>query len=380
MDRNVYLDYAAATPLDVRVLEAMHPYFSELFYNPSAIYLESRKIKKELTVAREKVAFWLGVKPVEIVFTAGGSEANNLAIKGVMDLYPEAKVLVSSIEHDSILEPAKNYKHCMVEVDGDGILDLSDLEKKIDSQTVLVSVAYANNEIGTIQPLRRIAALIQSERRERLKRGVTLPILFHADACQAGNYLDLHASRLGLDLMSLNGGKLYGPKQSGCLFVRTGVKLKPQIEGGGQEYNLRSGTENVAGAIGFSTALDLAQKDKDQEVIRLLELRQLYIALLKKQIPGISINGSLKARLPNNLNICFSGQDNESLLIRLDLKGIMASAGSACSAGKMPPSHVLSAIGLSTKEIRSSVRFSLGRGTNITDIERCVDTIKELVG
>lgn len=380
MPKTVYLDYAAATPLDSRVLKAMQPYFSRSFYNPSAFYLEARKVKEELNTAREQVAFWLGVKAPEIIFTAGGSEANNLALKGVMDQYPGAKVLVSATEHDSVLIPAANYNHQLVNVNEGGLLDLSDLEKKIDSNTVLLSVAYANSEIGTIQPLKRIAGEIERKRKDRQRAGNNLPLLFHSDACQAGNYLDMHASRLGVDLMSLNGGKLYGPKQSGCLFVRRGVKIIPQIEGGGQEFNLRSGTENVAAAIGFAAALDLAQKSKEQESRRMNDLKLLFISQLKDQLPKSTLNGSVKFRLPNNLNVCFAGQDNESLLIRLDLNGIMASAGSACSASKKPPSHVLTALGLSELDVRSSLRFSLGRETQTDDINYCVAALKSLVG
>src|SRR5512146_41120 len=259
----VYLDHAAATPVDDMVLTAMRPYWQAKLFNPSAPYSNALEVKKDLNEARSKVAYWLGARSSEIIFTAGGTEANNLAVHGVMRQFPEGNVAVSALEHESVLEPARNYDCREVKIQPDGRLDLADLRRKIDDKTVLVSVMYANNEIGTIQPVREVAKLINDLRRQRGPKG--LPLYLHTDACQAANYLDLHVSRLGVDLMSLNGGKIYGPKQSGALYAKAGVQLKPLIEGGGQERGLRSGTENVAGSVGFSAALDLAQTTRHEE-------------------------------------------------------------------------------------------------------------------
>jgi cysteine desulfurase len=372
--RLIYLDHAAATPLDKRVLAVMEPYFSGRFYNPSATYVQARQVRQAVETARSQVAYWLGARPAEIIFTAGGTEANNLALHGVMRRFPKANIVVSAIEHDSILEPARAYDCREVSVQPDGRLDLDDLVKKIDRNTVLVSVGYANNEIGTVQPLREISQRLQSIRGSR-KAG-SLPLYFHTDACQAGNYLDLHAARLGADLMSLNGGKLYGPKQSGALYVKVGIELEPLISGGGQERGLRSGTENVAGSIGFAAALDMAQAMRRQESDRLKLLQKQLLAALS--VSGARVNGSSKFRLPNNVHATFPGQDNERLLIELEAQGILAAAGSACNASSEEPSHVLKAIGLSDADARASLRFTLGRETTAKSISAVSSAVTRL--
>ncbi len=275
MNQNpVYLDYAAATPLSDNVRAAMEPYFSQRFYNPSAIYLASKSVAKDVLKARSAVAVWIGARPTEIVFTAGGTEANNLAIHGIMQLYPEANLVISAIEHESVLRPAAQYDVRKARVQANGRLNLDDLEHLIDEQTVLVSIMYANNEIGTVQPLKQVAQLVAQIREDRRIRGSSHPIYLHTDGCQAANYLDLQTSRLGVDLMTLNGGKIYGPKQSGALFVKSNVSLEPLIRGGGQERGMRSGTENVAGIVGFATALDEAQTMRRAEAERLSEIQK----------------------------------------------------------------------------------------------------------
>lgn len=369
----VYLDYAAATPVDAAVLRIMRPYFAEEFYNPSATYGAAREVQKALATARTGVAHWLGARPAEIIFTAGGTEANNLAIHGVMRQFPEGNIVVSAIEHESVLEPASAYDCRRVAVQPDGRLDLDDLRRKIDAKTVLVSIMYANNEIGTVQSIREIARLVNETRRRRGAKA--LPLYFHTDACQSANYLDLHVARLGVDLLSLNGGKIYGPKQSGALYVKAGAKLLPLVQGGGQERGLRSGTENVAGAIGFAAALELAQKTRHDETARLQKLQKQLMDQVQKTIPDIVINGSRKYRLPNNIHVTIPGQDNERLLIRLDEAGILAAAGSACSASRETPSHVLRAIGLSDAAARASLRLTMGRGTTQAMIERCLQVL-----
>ncbi len=371
----IYLDHAAATPLDPSVLKAMQSYLMEDFYNPSATYTVARLVHSALEEARAGVAHWLGARSGEIIFTAGGTEANNLAIHGVMRQYPESNVVVSGIEHESVLAPARQYECRTVAVGSDGRLDLDDLRAKIDENTALVSIGYANNEIGTVQPLREIAKVIAEKRASRDK----LPLIFHTDACQAGNYLDLHVSRLGVDMMTLDGSKIYGPKQSGCLYVRSGTRLKPLVDGGHQERGLRSGTENVAGDIGFSVALELAQKTRRDESARLQKLQAAFFQRIEESIPKAVINGSRQYRLPNNIHLTIPGQDNERLLIQLDEAGILAAAGSACNASDGEPSEVLKAIGLSDTEARASLRFATGRATTPEMIDRVVKTLSNLL-
>lgn len=376
---SIYLDFAAATPVDKKVLEAMKPYFADAFYNPSATYLAAKGVKHVVEDARSSVARSLGAKPSEIIFTAGGTEANNLAINGVMSQFPDAKLLVSAIEHDSVLEVAKNHNVQKVPVDKLGITMRAELEKAIDDSTMLISVMYVNNEIGSIQPLRDIVQLVQKIRRNRTKRNISLPLYIHTDAAQAANYLDLHVSRLGVDLMTLNGGKIYGPKQSGALFVKTGVKLSPQIVGGGQERSLRSGTENVPGIVGFSCALTAAQKIAKSESARLTSLRDYFISQIQKLFPGAIINGSRKHRVANNVHVTFPGLDNERLMMQLDELGIQCAVGSACSASSDEPSHVLTAIGLSDTDIQASLRFTLGRTTTQKQIDTTLRTLQKIM-
>jgi cysteine desulfurase len=377
--KSIYLDYAAATPIDGRVLEVMKPYFSEKFYNPSATYLKSKAVKQDLNEAREVIARWLGSRPSEIYFTAGATEANNLAIAGIMSRYPGGEVLISTIEHDSVIAPAEQYNCNKIASTPKGIIDMDDLKNKLNSKTVLVSVMYVNNELGAIQPLREIAKLVAYERAERLKKGNKLPLYFHTDAAQAGNLLDLHVSRLGVDMLSLNGGKIYGPKQTGVLHVKAGIELKPIIVGGGQERNLRSGTENVPGFVGLAKALDIAQKMRESESKRLTELRDLLIKEICEKISNAQINGSPKHQAPHIVHVTFPGSDNERLMMELDERGVQCAVGSACSASNVEPSHVLSAIGMTKEDARASIRFSLGRHTTKKDIQKTAKILKGLI-
>lgn len=375
----IYLDYAAATPLDPAVQAAMQPYLTEQFYNPSATYAAAQQVRRDLETARSQVARWLGARSSEVIFTAGGTEANNLAIHGLLQRFPKANLVVSSVEHESVLAPAALYERRLASVDGLGMIDVAGLAKQIDDRTVLVSVMYANNEVGTIQPLREVSRLISDIRQQRRKSGIDLPIYFHTDAAQAANYLDLQSARLGVDLLTINGGKIYGPKQSGALFVKAGIVLQPLITGGGQESGLRSGTENVAACIGLATALDIAQTMRHQEMARLQALQTGFFKLVEQQLPSAVINGSRKHRLPNNVHLTLPGQDNERLLFALDAAGIQAAAGSACSAADEQPSHVLSAMGISPEAARASLRLSLGRGTTANDITQAVDRLAALI-
>ena len=375
----IYLDYAAATPMDPAVLAAMQPYFSKLFFNPSATYLSAQKVRKELDAARASIAHWLGARSSEIVFTAGGTEANNLAIRGVMAQYPDGNIVTSSIEHESVLMPAREYTCHELAVSSDGLVDPEALQAAIDDQTVLVSVMYANNEVGSIQPLRRLSAVIQEVRAGRRKAGNDRPIYFHTDAAQAAAYLDLHVSRLGVDLLTLNAGKIYGPKQCGLLYVAAHVRLHPQVLGGGQERGIRSGTENVPGAIGFAKALELVQSRRNEEAARLQTLQKQFLDLVETKLPSAVINGSRKHRLPNNIHITLPGQDNERILIELDEAGILCAAGSACSASNEEPSHVLRAMGISRTDAQSSLRFTMGHHTTEADIAVVTQTLASIL-
>jgi len=356
----------------------MEPYLSDSFYNPSATYLAAKRVRQDLDLSRAKIAAWLGAKQYEIYFTAGATEANNLAIQGVMHQFPDGEILVSAIEHDSVLMPAGLFNSQLVPVTDQGIVDLGVMQKLITPKTILVSVMLVNNELGTIQPIKEIARLVREERARRLENKIDRPIYLHTDAAQAGNLIDLHVSRLGVDLMSIKGGKIYGPKQSGVLFVNSNVEIRPLIIGGGQELNLRSGTENVAGFIGLAKALDLAQKRHAKEFKRLSDLRKKFIDEMS-ELPLVTINGSKKHQSPHIVSITFAGQDNERLMMELDEAGLQVAVGSACSASSDEPSHVLAAIGLPEKNIYSTLRVSFGRQTSEADIDRLVVVLKKLL-
>lgn len=377
--QTVYLDYAAATPLDERVMLAMEPYGSREFYNASATYSPARQVKAAIRDAQNRIAACLGARGSEIIFTSGGTEANNLAIHGIAEQFPGSKILISAIEHDSVLEPVKKYDHRIIPVNEQGIVQPEKIVSLIDDVTVLVSVMQASNEIGTVQPIRKIALEIETIRKDRQKRGIKLPLYLHTDACQAANYLDIHVHRLGVDMMTINSGKVYGPKGSGALFVKAGVVLVPQIDGGGQQRRLRSGTENTAGIVGLAAALEATQAMRVDESRRLSDLQDQLIRSFKENFHGMRVNGSHKHRLPNNVHVTFAGQDNERLLMALDQAGIYAAAGSACSASSELPSHVLSAIGLDDASARSSVRFTMGRQTTAKDIKYLIDVLQRLL-
>ncbi len=379
MRKPIYLDHAATTPVSNEVLSAMLPFLKDKFYNPSATYLLARDVKKDLEEARSKVAYLLGVNSSTVNFVAGGSEANNLAIHGIMRQFPDSNAITSNLEHDSIAQPLANYNFKLADVRQDGIINLDSVLGLIDDKTVLITLMIANNEVGTVQPIKELSFLIEEVRKKRRINNNQLPIYILADGCQAGNFIDLHINNLKVDLLSLNGSKIYGPKQSGVLYVKPGVKLKPLIEGGGQEHNLRSGTENVAFAVAFSKALEQAQQSRKDEVNRLRTIQSHFIGKLQEALPQIMINGSLKHRLPNNVHITIPGVDNERMLFLLDDAGIMASAGSACSASSNKPSKVLSAMGIDDQLIQSSIRLTMGRETTILDMDYVVETIQKIL-
>jgi cysteine desulfurase len=374
----IYLDYAAATPVGKSVLKSMLPYFSDQFYNPSSLYLASAKLKAQKDDLRSKIASVIGAKPSEIIFTAGGSEANNLAIQGVMNLHSEANLITTNIEHKSVLAPADLFNNNKLEVDAKGHIKLNQLKGLVNEHTVMVSIILASNEIGVIQKLAKVKTLINQIIADRKLGGNTLPLYLHTDASQAGNYLSLSVDRLGVDLMTINGGKIYGPKQSGLLYVRSGIKLKPLIIGGGQERGMRAGTESLANIAGLAAALEDARVKREHQSKKMKKLQLSLISLLAKD-KRIKFNGDFKNRLPNNINLTIPGVDGERLVMELDNLGFMVATGSACNASDDEPSYVLQAIGLSKEDASSSLRITIGRSTTQKNIEDFAKTLLNLI-
>lgn len=374
--RRVYLDYAAATPIDPAVLKKMAIAFGRIFGNASSIYHSGRRAKNELEDSRRIVSQILNCAPAEIIFNGSGTEADNLAILGVARANQNfgKHIIVSAIEHPAVLraceylEKKEKFLITHVGVSQKGIIDAKNVVKALRRDTILVSIMYANNEIGTIQPVAEIAKEIQ---KFRLKHGRknqrTLPI-FHTDACQAGGAVASDVQRLGVDLMSLSGSKIYGPKGTGCLYVRRGIKIEPILLGGLQERGLRAGTENVPLVTGFAEALRIAERKKVTENSRLTQIKNHIINIVLKTIPDSQLNGGRGKRLANNINFSFGGIDGEMLMLELDKKGIEVSTGSACAVGKGILSHVLKAIGLDQKLIAGNIRISLGRATLNEDV------------
>ncbi len=351
----IYLDHAAATPVDKHVLRAMQPFFSDDFYNPSSPYLPAVKVKQKYEEAKHLIANLIGAKSGEIIITAGATESINLAINST-----SGSVVVPNIEHHAVLACLKNRETTIVSADHRGYITADLIKKSICPETQLVTVALANNELGTIQPIRDIAEVVKKERETRLIKGDKTPIYFHCDASQGAGQLDINVARLGVDMLTLNAGKIYGPKQVGLLWVGNYVKIVPQIVGGGQERGLRSGTENVAGAVGFAEALILASEHRKFESARLQELRDGLQKTLTKAFPNSVVSGHQKHRLPSHLHISFPGIDGERLVFILEDKGILLATGSACAANSGKRSHVLTAIGMTPELADGSVRISLG--------------------
>ena len=370
----IYLDNAAATPVDSRVLAAMMPYFSDEFYNPSAAYLSARKVRADVEEARHTLAKLIGAKSAEIIVTAGATESINLALGGV-----DGRIVTVVVEHASVLETARQRDGRVLAVDSKGRISLDELGGSLTDDVALVSVGYVNSETGVAQNMRAIAEIVQTVRNERQSRGVTTPLYLHTDASQAAGLFDLNVSRLGVDLMTLNAGKCYGPKQVGLLYVRAGIHLKPLILGGGQEMGLRSGTENVTGIIGFAKALELAEKLRGSEVKRLSELRSKLKQYLVNNLPDVRINENVKSNSPAILNISVSGVDGERVVFGLDERGVQVATGSACAANKGVRSHVLTAMGLDEAAVDGSLRVSMGRFTTEQDINQAGQIIVDVI-
>ena len=370
----IYLDNAATTAVDKQVLEAMLPYFSKDFGNASSIHQIGQNARTAIDSAREQVAKFLNCKPVEVVFTGSATESDNIAVLGI----EKGHIITSSIEHPAILNACKALEKQGIEVsylpvDKDGIVKIEDIEKAIKESTVLISIIYANNEIGVIQPITEIGRMLK-----RINESRENKIYFHTDAVQAVNYLICDVGELGVDMLTLSGHKIYGPKGVGVLYVRQGTRLSPIIFGGNQEYVLRPGTENTANIVGLGKAIEMVRENK-QSNHKIKELQDKLINGIIKKIPNSTLNGSREHRLPNNANFSFRGAEGEALVIALDQQGIAASTGSACSSGSLEPSHVLLALGLSHLQAHGSLRLTLGRYTTEKEIDKVLEVLSEII-
>ena len=374
----VYLDYAAATPLSKKAKQAMLPYFDEKFFNPSAAYLPAVEARKDYERAKDEIAHVIGAKGVDLVMTSGATEANSLVFASVAE---DAEVLISAVEHPSVLENAKRRNWQTVSVDQTGRINIEDFKKKLSPNTQLVSICLASSELGTVQPLSDIARIINDERQRRALAGEKTPLYFHSDGSQCLGLMEVKVSRLGVDMMTINAAKVYGPKGIGALYVGHNVRLKPQNYGGGQEMGLRSGTENVPATIAFAAAITDAEKHINSERKRLAALRD---DLRKKLIAGLDeeniiFHGKAKTQLANFLPLSIPGLDAERLIFALEDKGVYLSTGAACAASKGEKSPTLKAIGLKDDEIAGSLRVTLGRPTTEKDIDEAADAIIAVV-
>lgn len=371
--KRIYMDHAATTPVDPKVTEAMSPYFTEKFGNPSSLYSEALDSKMALNKAREIVASIINARPEEIVFTSGGTESNNLALKGASFAKKRGHIITSAIEHHSILDPAKwlekqGFEVTYLPVESDGILASENVEEAIRKDTILISIMHANNEIGTMQPIEKIGDIAREHK-----------ILLHTDAIQTVGKIPVDVRKLNVDMLSISSHKLYGPKGVGALYVKRGTKIMPLLHGGGHERKMRSGTENMPGIVGFAKACEISMAGMDSESKRLAKLRDRLIKGVLK-IENSWLNGHSKKRLPGNANFGFKFIEGESIILELDFNGIMANTGSACSSSSLKPSHVLTAIGLVPEYTHGSLRFSLGRENTEEDVDYVIKTLPKVIG
>jgi cysteine desulfurase NifS len=375
MKKIIYMDHAATTPTKPEVLQEMLPYFTEKYGNPSSIYSIARETKSAIDNSRDRVAKALGASSDEIYFTAGGSEADNWTLKGIAfaNKGKGNHIITTKIEHHAILHACEylekhGFEVTYLPVDSDGLISIEDLKNAITDKTILVSIMFANNEIGTIEPIAEIGKICKEK-----------GIYFHTDAVQAVGNVPINVKEMNIDLLSMSAHKFYGPKGVGALYIRKGVKIHSLIHGGAQERMRRAGTENVPGIVGLGKALELANQNMDEHIERLTSLRDKLINGLEKEIPYIRLNGHREKRLPGNVNVCFRFIEGESLLLLLDELGICASSGSACSSGSLDPSHVLLAIGLPHEIAHGSLRLSLGDSTTEEDVDYILDVLPKIV-
>ena len=370
-----YFDNAATTPILEKVLIKMFPYLTEAYGNASAMYGIGRQSKKAIEEARNEVAQIINVNSKEIYFTASGSESDNIALKGFAYANKEKgkHIITTKIEHHAILETCstlekQGFEITYLNVSKDGIVDLNELINSIRPDTILISVMFANNEIGTIQPIEGISKIAKAKN-----------IIFHTDSVQAVGNIPIDCKKLGIDMLSMSAHKLHGPKGVGALYIKEGIEVEKYINGGHQERNRRAGTENVAGIVGLGEACKIARENIENHMKHLIDLRNYYIDRVLKELPNTKLNGSLEERLPGNANISFVGSDAQELLFRLDEVGICASSGSACNIGIQAPSHVLTAIGLTSEETGGALRITFGEDNTLEDVDFLIDKLNEFV-
>lgn len=376
--KRIYLDNASTTPIDAKVLSAMLPYLKDMVGNPSSLHYEGRLAKSAIEKSRAEIAEIIGAKPSEIIFTSGGTESDNLAILGIARANQNKgkHIIVSCIEHKAILNSCKKlasegFEITYIDVDSNGLVSLEQLQSSIKPTTILVSVMYANNEIGTIQPINQIAKIIKDSM-------VSTPV-FHSDACQAAGSLLIDINKLGVDALTISSSKIYGPKGIGCLYISDKCRIEPITFGGDQERYIRPGTENVAAIVGFAKALSIAEDKRQSESLRLQKLRDYFLSKILKNITDVSVNGDMDNRLPNNINVSIKGVEGESLVLLLDNEGVACSTGSACSSTDLNPSHVLMQISTPLELAHCSVRFTLGRYTSEKDLDNTITILAECV-
>ncbi|MBM3701556.1 MAG: cysteine desulfurase NifS [Actinobacteria bacterium] len=373
--RKVYLDHNATTPTHPEVVKAMLPYYEEVFGNASSIHQFGQQARKAIDKAREKVADFIGAKPEEIVFTSGGTEADNFAIKGVA--YANEKkgnhIITSSIEHHAVLNPCKylekqGFQVTYIPVDRYGLFNPDEVKKAVTKETILITIMHANNEVGTIEPIAEIGKIVK-------EKGICL----HTDAVQTVEKIPVNVDKLNVDLLSLSGHKIYGPKGIGALYIRKGTRIQPLIQGGHHEKNRRAGTENVPAIVGLGKAIEIAKETMEGESIRLTNLRNKLCSGIGEKIDHVHLNGHPGKRLPNTLNMSFEFIEGESIILSLDMKGIAVSSGSACTSGSLEPSHVLKAMGVDPAIAQGSIRFSLGKDNTEEDINYVLEVLPEII-
>ncbi|MCH6585462.1 MAG: cysteine desulfurase [Thaumarchaeota archaeon] len=369
----IYLDNAASTVIHNEVFQEMIPFLKEQYGNPSSIHHSGRIASRAIQKARKQIANLISAKPEEILFTSGGTESNNIALFGITHTNKGKHIITSSIEHDAVLEPCKKLEKegfdvTYLPVTRDGLINPEDVKKSITKNTCLVSIMFANNEVGTVQPIAEITKLCSEKR-----------ILFHTDAIQAIGKLEINVKELRLDMLSISSHKINGPKGVGALYIKSGTKIEPYIFGGGQENGLRSGTENVASVVGFGKACELAKENLRKNILHFKNLRDVLVSKVMKEIPYVSINGHPEKRIPNNAHFTFLGVNGEDLIIKLDEEGIAASTGSACSVRTQKESHVLRAMGFLHEQIAGSLRLTVGSMNTISEIENTITVLKRVV-
>ena len=369
----IYLDNAASTPVHTEVLEEMIPFLQDQFGNPSSIHKYGRSALRAIQNARKQIAYLINAEPKEILITSGGTESNNTALFGMAHAKKGNHIIISSIEHDAILEPCKilekeGFDITYIPVNDTGLVNPKDIENSISEETCLVSIMFANNEVGTIQPIQKISEICHQKN-----------IVFHSDAVQAIGKIDLDVKKLGIDLLTMSSHKINGPKGVGAFYIRNGIEIRPYIYGGGQEHGMRSGTENVASIVGFGKACELAKENMQKNISHLQNLQSMLITTVMKEIPHVTLNGHQEQRIPNNAHFTFLGVNGEDLIIKLDENEIAASTGSACSVHVQKESHVLKAMGFSHDQITGSLRLTVGLLNTNLEIEKTVEILKIVV-